>query len=262
MLKLQYFAHLMWRADSFKKTLMLGKIEGRRRRGQQRMRWLDGIPTQWTWIWTNSRMWWRTGKPGILQSTGLQRHDWSDWTTTEKSAAAKSLQLCLTLCDPTDGSPPGSPFPGILQARTLEWVAISFSNAWKWKVKGSRSVMPDSLQPHGRQPTRLLHPWDFPGKSTGVGCHCLLRMEMLELKNSITNTKKPVNGLNCSREARGKNSMIGNTQSEQQGEMTLKKSIKQNPKDVWTLTKGLSFMFPEFWKEKIKRVGLTKHYKK
>ena len=78
MLKLQYFAHLMWRADSFKKTLMLGKIEGRRRRGQQRMRWLDGIPTQWTWIWTNSRMWWRTGKPGILQSTGLQRHDWSD----------------------------------------------------------------------------------------------------------------------------------------------------------------------------------------
>ena len=49
--------------------------------------------------------------------------------------AAKSLQLCPTLCDPTDGSPPGSPVPGILQARTLEWVAISFSNAWKWKVK-------------------------------------------------------------------------------------------------------------------------------
>ena len=50
-------------------------------------------------------------------------------------AAAKSLQLCLTLGDPIDGSPPGSPNPGILQARTLEWVAISFSNAWKWKVK-------------------------------------------------------------------------------------------------------------------------------
>ena len=48
---------------------------------------------------------------------------------------AKSLQSCLTLCDPRDGSPPGSPVPGILQARTLEWVAISFSNAWKWKVK-------------------------------------------------------------------------------------------------------------------------------
>ena len=50
-------------------------------------------------------------------------------------AAAKSFQLCPTLCDPIDGSPPGSPIPGILQARTLEWVAISFSNAWKWKVK-------------------------------------------------------------------------------------------------------------------------------
>ena len=51
------------------------------------------------------------------------------------AAAAKSLQSCLTLCDPIDGSPPGSPIPGILQARTLAWVAISFSNAWKWKVK-------------------------------------------------------------------------------------------------------------------------------
>ena len=51
------------------------------------------------------------------------------------AAAAKSLQSCPTLCNPTDGSPPGSPVPGILQARTLEWVAISFSNAWKWKVK-------------------------------------------------------------------------------------------------------------------------------
>ena len=52
---------------------------------------------------------------------------------TAAAAAAKSLQSCLTLCDPIDGSPPGSPIRGILQARTLEWVAISFSNAWKWK---------------------------------------------------------------------------------------------------------------------------------
>ena len=51
------------------------------------------------------------------------------------AAAAKSLQSCPTLCDPIDGSPPSSPVPGILQARTLEWVAISFFNAWKWKVK-------------------------------------------------------------------------------------------------------------------------------
>ena len=54
---------------------------------------------------------------------------------TAAAAAAKSLQLCPILCDPIDGSPPGSSVPGILQARTLEWVAISFSNAWKWKVK-------------------------------------------------------------------------------------------------------------------------------
>ena len=55
--------------------------------------------------------------------------------TIKKAATAKSLQSCPTLCDPIDGSQSGSPIPGILQERTLEWVAISFSNAWKWKVK-------------------------------------------------------------------------------------------------------------------------------
>ena len=129
-------------------------------------------------------------------------------------AAAKSLQSCPILCDPTDGSPPGSPVPGILQARTREWLAISFSNAWKWKVKvksfsrvrpsstpwtsafqappsmgfsrqehwsglpfpspmhesenwkWSRSVVSDPQRPHGLQPSRLLRPRDFLGKST------------------------------------------------------------------------------------------------
>ena len=85
-LKLQYFGHLMWRADSFERTLMLGKIEGRRKRGWQRMRWLDGItPTQWTWVWVSSGNWWWTGKPGVLQSMGSQRvgHNWAtelNWT--------------------------------------------------------------------------------------------------------------------------------------------------------------------------------------
>ena len=74
------------------------------------------------------------------------------------AAAAKLLQSCPTLCDPIDGSPPGSPVPGILPARTLEWVAISFSNAWKWKVR----VVSDPQRPHGLQPSRLLHPRDFP----------------------------------------------------------------------------------------------------
>ena len=72
--------------------------------------------------------------PGRLQSIGLQRvrHDWAQHIV---AAAAKSLLLCPTPCNPIDCSPPGSPVLGILQARTLEWVAISFSNAWKWIVK-------------------------------------------------------------------------------------------------------------------------------
>ena len=66
----------------------------------------------------------------------LSRILWLTALKNKTAAAAKSLQSCLTLCDPIDGSPLGSPVPGILQVRTLEWVAISFSNAWKWKVKG------------------------------------------------------------------------------------------------------------------------------
>ena len=66
----------------------------------------------------------------------LTLYSWELMTLLSTAAAAKLLQSCPTLCDPRDGSPPRSPIPGILQARTLEWVAISFSNAWKWKVKG------------------------------------------------------------------------------------------------------------------------------
>ena len=80
--------------------------------------------------------------PGDLPDPGIKPESLElqvDTSPPEPSgkplAAAKLLQLCPTLCDPIDGSPPGSPVPGILQAGTLEWVAISFSNAWKWKVK-------------------------------------------------------------------------------------------------------------------------------
>ena len=73
----------------------------------------------------------RTEAEGNRQQTRKERF----LSNSPAAAAAKSLQSCPTLCDPIDGSPPGSPVPGILQARTLEWVAISFSNAWKWKVK-------------------------------------------------------------------------------------------------------------------------------
>ena len=78
MLKLKYFGQLMWRTYSLEKALLLGKIEGRRRRGWQKMRWLDDITNLMTWVWAISRNWWRTEKPGVLQSMGLQRvrHDW------------------------------------------------------------------------------------------------------------------------------------------------------------------------------------------
>ena len=67
------------------------------------------------------------------------------WYCITAAAAAKSLQSCPTLCDRIDGSPPGFPVPGILQARTLEWVAISFSNAWQWKVKSESEVAQSCL---------------------------------------------------------------------------------------------------------------------
>ena len=78
-LKLQYFGHLMWWTGSLRKTLMLGKIESRRRRGWQRKRWFSGITDQWISIWASSRRWWKTGKPGMLQTMGSQRvrHDWT-----------------------------------------------------------------------------------------------------------------------------------------------------------------------------------------
>ena len=74
-------------------------------------------------------------EPGLSQYIYIRDRWKKSLAFSYAAAAAKSFQLCLTLCNPTDGSPPGSPVPGILQARTLEWVAISFSSAWKWKVK-------------------------------------------------------------------------------------------------------------------------------
>ena len=80
-LKIQHFGHLMRRVDSLEKILMLGGIGDRRRRGRQRMRWLDGITNSMTWIWVNSGSWWWTGRPGVLWHMGSQSlARLSDWT--------------------------------------------------------------------------------------------------------------------------------------------------------------------------------------
>ena len=103
-----------WKRPWFWKGLKAG--------GEGDDRGWDGLMaslTWCTWVWINSR-------DGEGQGT---------LACCSPAAAARSLQSCPTLCDPIDSSPPGSPVPGILQERTLEWVAISFSNAWKWKVK-------------------------------------------------------------------------------------------------------------------------------
>ena len=105
--------------------------------------------SSWTYPWRGQKKEWhiwtkadqdRKTNSVFLLSKKVNLRRKSNWDALWDGlfpAAAKSLQSCPTLCDPIDGSPPGSPIPGILQARTLEWVAMFFSNAWKWKVKGN-----------------------------------------------------------------------------------------------------------------------------
>ena len=93
-LKLQYFGHLMQRANSLEKTLGMGTIEGKQKRGRQRMRWLDGITDSMTWTWANSGRWWRTGKPGMLQSMGSQSQTGlSDCTTMAKGIHQETMDF-------------------------------------------------------------------------------------------------------------------------------------------------------------------------
>ena len=105
------------------------------------------------------------------------------------AATAKSLQSCPTLCDPIDGAQQAPPSLGF--SKQEHWSGLPFpspmheSEKWKW----SRSVVSDSYRPHGLQPTRLLCPWDFPGKSTGVRCHCLLHQIMFKTPQIYTFTQ-------------------------------------------------------------------------
>ena len=88
---------------------------------------------------------------------------------------AKLLQSCPTLCDPIDSSPPGSTVPGILQARTLEWVAISFSNAWKWKVKVKSLSLVQLLATPWTAAHQAPQSMGFSRQEYWSGCHCLLQ---------------------------------------------------------------------------------------
>ena len=116
----------MRRTDSFEKTLMLGKIEGRGEGDDRRWDGCMALPTQWTWVWASYGRWWRTGKLGVLQSMKSQRAG-HDWATEQQhrgvtdsviaTAVVNSLQLCPTIGNPTDCSPQGSSVHGICQAR-------------------------------------------------------------------------------------------------------------------------------------------------
>ena len=118
-----------------------------------------------TWCQENSGHCFTVGKCGEY---------WEHLRAAAAAAAAKLLQSCPTLCDPIDGLLPGFSVPGILQARTLEWAAISFSNAWKWKVKVKSLSRVRLLATPWTAAHQAPQSTDFPGKSNGVGCHCLL----------------------------------------------------------------------------------------
>ena len=129
---------------------------------------------------TNWEWWHRALLPGNLPAA---------------AAAAKLLQSCPTLCDPTDGLLPGPSVPGILQARTLEWVAISFSNARNWKVKVKSLSRVRLLATPQTAAYQLRRPWDFPGKSTGVGCHCWMMLNHKYYHTRASLVSQTVNNL-------------------------------------------------------------------
>ena len=150
-LKLQYFGQLMWRTNSLEKTLMLGRIEGRRRRGQQRMRWLDGITNSIDMSLSKSGSWWWTGKPGMLQSWSCKELDTTEELNWTELMCDKAICQHLDYCSPGEGN--GNP----LQCSCLEdprdegaWWAAVYGVAQSWtRLKrlssSSSSVWPENI---------------------------------------------------------------------------------------------------------------------
>ena len=160
-LKVQFFGHLMWKTDSLEKTLMLGKIEGRRRRGDRGWDGWMTLLTRWTWVWVISGHWWWTGEPGVLQSVGSQRvghwatelnlnmynYFYVTYTSIQTSLVAQMVKSLLTVQETRVQS--------LDQEDPLEKEMATHSSILDWRIPWTEE--PCRLQPMELQ--RCGHDW-------------------------------------------------------------------------------------------------------